>query len=77
MRGCAGRDPRTRDICREIAIQNKPAADKRINILFDKFGCNASADLSRRPDISSVARITIEGYYIAIKSRPIMAWKSS
>ena len=57
-----------RDIWRNIAVDNEPAADKLLTRLFDKFELVADHPEmgSARPELSETARILVEGRYIAI-----------
>ncbi|MBY3174216.1 type II toxin-antitoxin system RelE/ParE family toxin [Rhizobium leguminosarum] len=57
-----------RDIWRNIAVHNEPAADRLLQKLFDKFELVAAHPEMgpARPEISPVARLIIEGRYIAI-----------
>lgn len=57
-----------RDIWRHIAVENERAADKLLNRLFDKFELVAQHPEmgSARPELSAIARIIVEGRYIAI-----------
>lgn len=57
-----------RDIWRNIAAENEPAADKLLNKLFDKFELVAHHPEMGppRPEIGGTTRLVIEGRYIAI-----------
>ncbi|ACI58576.1 plasmid stabilization system protein [Rhizobium leguminosarum bv. trifolii WSM597] len=57
-----------RDIWRDIAVHNEPAANRLLQKLFDKFELVATHPEmgAARPDISPAARLVIEGRYIAI-----------
>ena len=57
-----------RDIWRNIAVDNEPAADKLLMRLFDKFELVADHPEmgSARPELSETARILVKGRYIAI-----------
>ncbi|KPH07205.1 type II toxin-antitoxin system RelE/ParE family toxin (plasmid) [Rhizobium acidisoli] len=57
-----------RDIWRDIAVHNEPAADRLLQKLFDKFELVATHPEMgpARPDVSPAARLVIEGRYIAI-----------
>jgi len=57
-----------RDIWRNIAVDNEPAADRLLNRLFDKFELAGqhSEMGSARPELSATARVLVEGHYIAI-----------
>jgi toxin ParE1/3/4 len=56
------------DIWRHIAVENERAADKLLNRLFHKFELAARhPDIgSARPELGTLARIIVEGRYIAI-----------
>ncbi|MGO7592131.1 type II toxin-antitoxin system RelE/ParE family toxin [Rhizobium leguminosarum] len=57
-----------RDIWRNIAVDNEPAADRLLQKLFDKFELvAANPEMGpARPEISPAARLVIEGRYIAV-----------
>nr|WP_281422404.1 type II toxin-antitoxin system RelE/ParE family toxin [Rhizobium leguminosarum] len=57
-----------RDIWRDIAVHNEPAANRLLQKLFDGFELVATHPEMgpARPDISPAARLVIEGRYIAI-----------
>jgi toxin ParE1/3/4 len=57
-----------RDIWHYIAAENERAADKLLNSLFEKFALVAKHPEmgSPRPELSAMARIVVEGRYIAI-----------
>ncbi|WP_280176183.1 type II toxin-antitoxin system RelE/ParE family toxin [Cohaesibacter gelatinilyticus] len=57
-----------RDIWRDIAQDNEPAADALVYRLFDKFELAAGQPKmgAPRPELSQTARLLIEGSYIAI-----------
>ncbi|EJC83581.1 plasmid stabilization system protein [Rhizobium leguminosarum bv. trifolii WSM2297] len=57
-----------RDIWRNIAVQNEPAADRLLQRLFEKFELVAAHPEigPARPEISAAARLIVEGRYIAI-----------
>lgn len=57
-----------RDIWRSIAPDNEPAADALLLRIFDKVQLAAEHPLmgSPRPELSTTARILIEGRYITI-----------
>jgi toxin ParE1/3/4 len=56
------------NIWRHIAVENEQAADMLINRLFHKFELAARHPEigSARPELSPLARIIVEGRYIAI-----------
>lgn len=55
-------------IWRNIAVENEPAADKLLSKLFDKFQFAAYHPHigPARPEIAPLARLIVEGLYIAI-----------
>lgn len=57
-----------RDIWRSIASENEGAADSLLLCMFDKLALAAAQPRmgSARPELSSTARILIEGNYIII-----------
>lgn len=57
-----------RDIWTNIAKDNERAADELLNRLFDKFELVARHPKmgNSRPELSSIARILVEGRYITI-----------
>jgi plasmid stabilization system protein ParE len=57
-----------RDIWHDIAVHNETAADRLIQRLLEKFARVAEYPEmgAARPDISALARIIVEGRYIAI-----------
>ncbi|WP_027686511.1 type II toxin-antitoxin system RelE/ParE family toxin [Rhizobium leguminosarum] len=57
-----------RDIWRNIAVDNEPAADRLLQKLFDKFELvAANPEMGpARPEISPAARLVIEGRYIGV-----------
>ncbi len=57
-----------RDIWREIAQDNEPAADDLVYRLFNKFELASTQPQmgAARPELSQTARILIEGSYIVI-----------
>jgi plasmid stabilization system protein ParE len=57
-----------RDIWRHIAAENERAADELLKRLFEKFELVAQYPEmgSARPELSAIARILVEGRYIAI-----------
>jgi plasmid stabilization system protein ParE len=57
-----------REIWRDIAVHNEPAADRLVQKLFDKFEVIAAHPEMgpARPEISPEARLIIEGRYIAV-----------
>lgn len=57
-----------RNIWRSIAPENEPAADALLMRLMEKFELAASQPMmgAPRPELSTTARILIEGRYVAI-----------
>ena len=57
-----------RDIWHDIALHNESAADRLLGRLFGKFELVALHPEmgAARPDISTAARIIVEGNYVAI-----------
>lgn len=65
-----------RDIWRNIAIENEPAADNLLNRFFEKFELVAlHPEMGpARPKIAATVRLIIEGRYIAIMSLRLTAF---